>query len=152
MVQHRTSTLLTQVRFPGVATDFYPSQLSVLTSYVCPYPPPPIHPTPPLCTIACIFYAHVKDPIVHVRVRWITETLKLPVCAVAVWSFNFMTVVVRNMEADYRSVCYDFLIGAKTVHFPLRPSKLCTSLIFFARTVNCFHKQIVSSFFQLPFV
>ena len=31
----------------------------------------------PSCAIACIhIYAHVKDPVVHVRVRWIMETLK----------------------------------------------------------------------------
>ena len=33
--------------------------------------------------IACIYIcAHVKDPVVHVKVRWITETLKHPVCTV----------------------------------------------------------------------
>ena len=32
--------------------------------------------TPP-CAIACIYIcAHVKDPVVHVRVRWIMEILK----------------------------------------------------------------------------
>ena len=36
--------------------------------------------TPP-CAIACIFIcAHVKDPVVHVRLRWIMETLKHPAC------------------------------------------------------------------------
>ena len=29
--------------------------------------------TPPVCT-------HVKDPVVHVRVRWIMQTLKHPAC------------------------------------------------------------------------
>ena len=39
--------------------------------------------TPP-CAIACInICAHVKDPVVHVRVRWIMETLKHPVCTVS---------------------------------------------------------------------
>ena len=39
--------------------------------------------TPP-CAIACIYStrAHVKDPVVHVRVRWIMETLKHPACTV----------------------------------------------------------------------
>ena len=33
-----------------------------------------------LCAITCInIYAHVKDPVGHVRVRWINETLKHPV-------------------------------------------------------------------------
>ena len=35
------------------------------------------------CAIACIcICAHVKDPVVHVRVRWIMETLKHPACTV----------------------------------------------------------------------
>ena len=34
--------------------------------------------TPP-CAIACInICVHVKDPVVHVRVQWIMETLKHP--------------------------------------------------------------------------
>ena len=38
--------------------------------------------TPP-CAIACInICAHVKDPVVHVRVRWIMETLKHPACTI----------------------------------------------------------------------
>ena len=38
--------------------------------------------TPP-CAIACInICAHVKDPVDHVRVRWITETQKHPACTV----------------------------------------------------------------------
>ena len=33
----------------------------------------------PSCAIACTnICAHVKDPVVHVRVRWIKETLKHP--------------------------------------------------------------------------
>ena len=36
-----------------------------------------------LCAIACInIYAHVKDPVVHVRVQWIMLTLKHPACTV----------------------------------------------------------------------
>ena len=39
--------------------------------------------TPP-CAITCIYIcAHVKDPVVHVRVRWIMETLNYPACTVA---------------------------------------------------------------------
>ena len=71
LVEHRTGTLPTQVRFPGVARDFSSSQLSVQTLLRCPYTPP--------CAIVCIYIcAHVKDPVVHVRVRWIMETLKHP--------------------------------------------------------------------------
>ena len=36
-----------------------------------------------LCAIACInIRAHVKDPVVHVRVQWIIATLKYPACTV----------------------------------------------------------------------
>ena len=39
-------------------------------------------PTTP-CAIACInICAHVKDLVVHVRVRWIMKTLKHPACTV----------------------------------------------------------------------
>ena len=53
---------------------FSRSQLSVKTlTCVC---------TPP-CAVACInICAHVKDPVVHVRVRWIMETVKHPACTV----------------------------------------------------------------------
>ena len=49
---------------------FSHSQLSVHT-HTCVRTPP--------CAIACIdICAHVKDPVVHVKVRWIMETLKHP--------------------------------------------------------------------------
>ena len=36
----------------------------------------------PPCAIACFnICVHVKDAVVHVRVRWIAETLKYPACA-----------------------------------------------------------------------
>ena len=51
------------------------SQLSVQTLLRCPYTP--------ACAIACIYIcAHVKDPVVHVRVRWIMESLKHAACSV----------------------------------------------------------------------
>ena len=56
---------------------FSPSQLSVQTLTVSVHPP---------CAVACIYVcAHVKDPVVHVRARWITETLKHPACTVGRW-------------------------------------------------------------------
>ena len=65
----------TQVRFPGAARDFPPrvnfqSRVSkgVRTS--------------PLAIASIYGCAHVKDPVAHVRVRWIMETLKHPVCTV----------------------------------------------------------------------
>ena len=53
---------------------FSQSQLSVRLFYGVSTPP---------CAIACFYIcAHVKDPVVHVRVRWIVETLKHPACTV----------------------------------------------------------------------
>ena len=70
----RQTAPLMRVRFPRAARDFFfQSQLSVQTLLRCPNPPP----LP--CAIACInVCVHVKDPVVHVRVLWIMETLKQP--------------------------------------------------------------------------
>ena len=75
-LEHRTGTSPTQVRFPGAARDFSPRvNFQCRLSYGVRTPP---------CAIACIYiYAHVKDPVVHVRVRWIMETLNYPACTVA---------------------------------------------------------------------
>ena len=60
LVERRTGTPLTQVRFPGAARDFSPRvnfrcRLSYGVSVHTP------------CSIACInICAHVKDPVVHV--------------------------------------------------------------------------------------
>ena len=57
---------------------FSQSQLSVQTLLRYPYTPPPP------CAIACVYIcAHVKDPVVHVRVWWIVETLKHPACTLS---------------------------------------------------------------------
>ena len=54
LVEHRTGTQPTQVRFPGAARDFFSPRIF----YGVPIPP---------CAIACIYIsAHVKDPVVHV--------------------------------------------------------------------------------------
>ena len=37
-------------------------------------------PTPPRATACINIYGHVKDLVVHVRVRWTMETLKYPAC------------------------------------------------------------------------
>ena len=73
LVEHRTSTLPTQVRFPGAARDFSPKvNFQGRLSYG-------VRKTQ--CAIARIYICvHVKDPVVHVRVRWIMETLKHPAC------------------------------------------------------------------------
>ena len=68
LVEHRTITSLMQVQFPSAVN--FQCRLSVSVR------------TPP-CAIACInICAHVEDPVVHVRVQWIVETLKHPACAV----------------------------------------------------------------------
>ena len=49
---------------------FSQSQLSVQTLLRCPYTP---------CAIACInICVHVKDPVLHVRVRWMHGNTKTP--------------------------------------------------------------------------
>ena len=74
LVEHRTGTPPTQVRFPGAAEDFSPRvNFQCRLFYFVRTPP---------CAIACIYIcAHVKDPGVHIRVRWIMETLKHPACS-----------------------------------------------------------------------
>ena len=69
MVEHGAGTLSTQVRFPAAVTEFFPGvRFQCRLSYGVRTPP---------CAIAFIYiHAHVKDPVVHVRVRWIMETLK----------------------------------------------------------------------------
>ena len=75
LLESRTGTPPRQVRIPGAARDFSPRvNLQCQLSYG-------VRTT--LCAIACIYIcAHEKDPVVHVRVRWIMETLKHPACTV----------------------------------------------------------------------
>ena len=75
LVKHRTGTLPTQIRFPVAARDFSPRvNFQCRLSFGVRTPP---------CTIACIYICtHVKDPVVHIRVRWIMETLKHTACTV----------------------------------------------------------------------
>ena len=76
-VQYRTGTLPTQVRFPGADRQgifLQKSTFSADSSTVSVHNP---------CAIACIYICvHVKDPVVHVRVRWIMDKLKHPACTV----------------------------------------------------------------------
>ena len=60
LVEHRTGTSLTQIRFPGAARDFSPSvKFQCRLSYSVRTPP---------CANACIYIcAHFKDPLVHVK-------------------------------------------------------------------------------------
>ena len=68
LVECVIGTPLRQVQFTGAAKDFSPRvNFQCRLSYdVCM----------PLCAIAWInICAHIKDPVVHVRVWWIMETL-----------------------------------------------------------------------------
>ena len=70
VVEHRIATPPTQVRFPGAARDFSQCRLSYGVR------------TPP-CAVACTYICtHVKNPVVHGRVRWIMETLKHLTCTI----------------------------------------------------------------------
>ena len=78
LVERRTGTPLTQVRFHGATRDFSPRvNFRCRLSYGVRTLP---------CAIACIYIcANVTDPVVYVRVRgrWIMETtLKHPPCIV----------------------------------------------------------------------
>ena len=61
-VERRTGTVLTQIRFPGAARNFSPrDNFQCRLSYGVRKPP---------CAIACInICAHVKYPVVYIRVR-----------------------------------------------------------------------------------
>ena len=73
LVEYRTGTPPTQVRFPGAARDFsrrvhFQCRLSYGVR------------SPPFAITSIYICAHVKDPVVLVRVRWIMETLKHQAC------------------------------------------------------------------------
>ena len=73
LIEHRTGTPLTQVRFPSAAKDFSPR---VNFQYGLSYG---VRTSP--CAIACInICAHVKDHTVYDKVQWIMETLNHPTC------------------------------------------------------------------------
>ena len=84
LVECQTGTPPTQVRFPGAARDFSPRvTFQCRLSYDVRTPP---------CAIACMYIcALVKDPEVHVRVRWIMETLKHTACTVG-WVLSLIHI------------------------------------------------------------
>ena len=71
LVERRTGTPLTQVRFPGAGRDFSPRvNFQPRLSHGVRTPP---------CAIAYInIIAHLKAPKVRAKVRCIMETLKTP--------------------------------------------------------------------------
>ena len=74
LVERRIGTPLTRVRFPGAAKNFSPR-----VDFLCRLSDGD---RTPKCAIACIniSHAHIKDFVVHVRVRWIIKTLRHPAC------------------------------------------------------------------------
>ena len=66
--------LLTHVRFPVQQGIFLPESTFSADSFMVS-----VHPRVQSRSFIC---AHVKDPVVHVRVQRITETLKHPACTV----------------------------------------------------------------------
>ena len=75
LVEDQTGTSLTQVRFPGGARDFSPSQLSVQTLLWCPYTPMCSHMYLHLCACwrscspcqSSVDYGNTKIPSMHLR-------------------------------------------------------------------------------------
>ena len=73
-VQRRIGTPLSQVRFSVRRRIFLPQSASVQTLLrFC---------TPPHTIAYTDICEHVKNPVVHVTVRWIMATLKHPACTV----------------------------------------------------------------------
>ena len=73
LVECQTGRLLRQVRFHGAARDF---SLKVNSQCRLSFN---VH-TPPCATARINICAHIKDPVVHVRVWWIMEALKHLAC------------------------------------------------------------------------
>ena len=90
MVEHRTVTPLSQVRFPGAARGFLPRVIFQCRLSLRVHTPP--------CAIPCITtYVHIKDPVVHVRVRWIMGTQTYPVRIIAT-KISLMIVLAQRKE------------------------------------------------------
>ena len=85
---HRTVTPLTQVRFPGAAMVFLPRvNFQCRLSFGVRTRP---------CATTCIHIsAHVKDPVVHVRVRWIMATQTYSAGPMATKTIDLMIVVAQ---------------------------------------------------------
>ena len=76
LVEQRSGTLPTLVRFPGAARLFFSRRVDFQCRLFYGVRTPP---TPSVCNRPCIYICpYVKDPVVYVRVRWIMETLKTP--------------------------------------------------------------------------
>ena len=85
LVDYGTGTPPTQVRFPAAARDFSPG-----VNFQCRLSNG-VRTPPRAQSNAFYICAHVKDPIVHVRVRWIMETLKHPA-----WTLGWIARLYRN--------------------------------------------------------
>ena len=112
-LEHQTGTLLTQVRFLGAARDFSPRvNFQCRLSYGV---------RTPLCAIACTnICAHVKDPVVHARIRWIRETLKHQACHRRQGSATLSQLDFRGENEP------EFPMGQMPSYFPFPRSGRCT--------------------------
>ena len=77
LLEHQPSAPLKQRQFPDAARDFFPT-----VNFHCRlFSGVHTHLHASTCS-NIVICAHVKDPVDHVRVQWIMETLKHPACTV----------------------------------------------------------------------
>ena len=98
LIVHWTSLPPAQVRFPCAARDF-----SLRVKFQCRLTYR-VHTL--LCAVACIYLcAHARDPVVHVRVRWVIETLKHPACTLGlvVWLLQLVFPGEGNLNSHGRN-------------------------------------------------
>ena len=94
LVEHWNGTPPTQVRFLGAARDF-----SLRVNFQCRLS---YGVRIPLCAIACMYIcAQVKDPVVHVRIQWIMETLKHPACTLGLVARRCRSWLSRGRQPEF---------------------------------------------------
>ena len=136
MVEHMTGTPLTQVRLPGAARDCSPRVNSQCRlSYGVRTPP---------CAIASIYIcAHVKDPVVHVRIRWMMEILKHPAYTVGLTarlcrSWHFFGE--SNSNFPWEKSQWDNTVVKKIWMFLI--SRCYTLSLIHHNAVKCFEREL----------
>ena len=91
-----------------------------------------------LCAFTCINRrAHFKDPVVHVRVWWIMETLKHPACTIG-WVARLLQLW-KAANFPWEKSQWDSSVEAKNnkIKYPIMPlltlyrSCVCTFFFFF---------------------
>ena len=149
LVERRTGTPLRQVRIPGGARDFFlPVNFQCRPSYG-------VH-TPP-CAAACInTCARIKDHVVHVRVRWIMETLKHYACTVG-WvvrlSRSWLSLKESNPNFPWKKSQKDNTV-IKNVYINIE-NKAGIQIFFFSHfppfSPNCVFACVLFNFLALQF-